>query len=426
MPLEKTIHLSEKEQIMYKTILKVLDGEISIERAAAKLCVTPRTIRRKIDAFLQEGAQSFIHKSRGKEALNKTDGALLAQVVWLYETKYIGYNFTHYHQKLTEKEHIKITYPVLYYALTEAGFTSPKAHRRHRGCDMHPTRKRRACFGELVQMDASVHNWFAEVTCNLHLAIDDASSEILAGHFESQETLHGYYMVFAQILRKYGAPEAFYTDKRTVFTTSRIKESHLEKDAGTQFRMAAARFGVIDIHTTSVPQAKGRIERAFQTFQDRLISEMRSAKIASIEEANAFLPSFIKDHNARYALDTHNLKNVFTAKPSEQEITMGLSVVHERLINSGNCISFKGRRMAPYSKKERVLIKSKTKVIVLQTMEGILYLVHGDQVYPLVDIQTQNLPTPEAIKGTVYIPPKEHPWKEASYQMMLKRLRKAS
>lgn len=411
---------------MYKTILRVLDGELSIDRAAAKLCVTPRTVRRKIDIFLRQGAKGLAHKSRGREALNKTDGALLAQVVWLYETRYINYNFTHFHQKLAEKEHIGISYPVLYHALTEMGFVSPKAHRKNRDEEMHPTRKRRACFGELVQMDASVHNWFSDVTCNLHLAIDDATSEILGGHFEPQETLFGYYMVFAQILRGYGAPEEFYTDKRTVFTTSRIKESHLEKDAGTQFRMAAARFGVLEIHTSSVPQAKGRIERAFQTFQDRLISEMRTAKIASLEEANAFLPSFIKDHNARYALDRSTLKSVFTAKPSEEEITMGLSIVHERVVNKGGCVSFKGKAMAPYSKKERALIKGKTKVIVLKTLEGKLYLVHGDQVFLLIDLQTQSLPTPEALKGTVYIPPKDHPWKEASYQMMLKRLRKAS
>ena len=426
MSLEKTIHLSGKEQIVYETILKVLDGQIDIERAAASLCVSPRTIYRKIDTFLREGAAGFAHKSRGKEALNKTDGALLAQVVWLYETRYIGYNFTHFHQKLAEKEHINISYPVLYHALSEVGYISPRAHRKNQGENAHPDRKRRTCFGELVQMDASVHKWFADIKCNLHLAIDDASSEILAGHFESQETLHGYYMIFAQMLRRYGAPEEFYTDKRTVFTTSKIKESHLEKDAGTQFRMAAARFGVIEIHTTSVPQAKGRIERAFQTFQDRLISEMRTAKIASIEEANAFLPSFIADHNARYALDSSKLKNVFTAKPSEQEITMGLAVVGERTINNGNTISFKGRHMAPYSKKERVLIKSKTKVIVLKALDDTLYLVHKDQVYPLIDLQTQNLPTPEAVKGTIYIPPKNHPWKEASYQMMLKKLRRAS
>jgi len=411
---------------MYETILKVLDGQIDVERAAARLGVTPRTIHRKISAYLQLGAKGFAHKSRGREALNKSDGALLAQIVWLYETRYIGYNFTHFHQKLTEVEHIKITYPVLYYALTRAGFSSPKAQKQNRKEEVHPLRKRRVCFGELVQMDASKHNWFAEEINTLHLAIDDATSKILGGHFEQEETLQGYYMLFAQILRGYGAPEEFYTDKRTVFTCSRMREAHLEKDAGTQFQMAAARFGVIEIHTTSVPQAKGRIERAFQTFQDRLISEMRTAKIASIDEANAFLPSFIADHNSRYALEANSLKNVFTAKPSEEEITMGLSVVHERTVTPGSYISFKGRYLAPYSKKERVKLKDRSKVFVLQTMKNTLYLVQGDNVYPLIDIQTQNLPTPEALNGLLYIPPKNHPWKEASYQMMLRKLRKAS
>jgi len=88
---------------MYETILKVLDGEITAKGAAARLLVSERTIHRKIKAFLQQGAQGFAHKSRGREAINKTDGALLAQVVWLYETKYIGYNFTHFHQRYCQE-----------------------------------------------------------------------------------------------------------------------------------------------------------------------------------------------------------------------------------------------------------------------------------------------------------------------------------
>jgi len=306
------------------------------------------------------------------------------------------------------------------------GFTSPRAQRKKREVCPHPLRSRRACFGELVQLDASVHNWFSDITCYLHLSIDDATSKILGGHFEEQETLNGYYKVFAQILREYGAPEEFYTDKRTVFTSSRIKESRLERDAGTQFRMAASQFGVTKIHTTSVPQAKGRIERAFQTFQDRLISEMRSAKIASIDEANAFLPSFIKDHNARYALNENTLTNVFTAKPSDKEITMGLSVVSQRIVDSGNCISYKNRKLAPYSKDERILIEKGTQVFVLKALDEKLYLVHRDQIYLLLDVQSKAIPAPEGLKDNVYIPPANHPWKEAGYKKILNRLRKAS
>jgi transposase len=425
MFLEKSFYLSEKEHVMYEIVLKVLDGNLTRKQAAARLGVSQKTIGRKIDIFLKEGAKGLAHKSRGSEPINKTDGTLLAQVVLLYETRYIGYNFTHFHQKLTEVEHIKISYPVLYYLLTRAGFISPKANRAKKK-NLHPTRKRRKCFGELVQMDASFHEWFSDIVCNLHLAIDDATSQILGGHFEEQETLHGYFILFAQILKLYGAPEEFYTDKRTVFTSSKIKESHLEKDAGTQFRMAAARFGVLQIHTTSVPQAKGRIERAFNTFQDRLISEMRVAKITTIDEANAFLPGFIADHNVRYSLDETNLKNVFTAKPSEEEISMGLSVVHNRMVNNGSCISFKNKIYAPYSNKERILIKSKTKVLVLKTLDEKLYLVNGINVWPLINMQTQSLPTPKDLQGKLYVPPKNHPWKEASYQMMIKKIRRAS
>ena len=415
--------LSPKEKIMYETVLQVLDGSITKEQAAARLGVSERTVRRKIDAILHEGMGGIIHKSRGKSAHNRTDPAKIAQVVWLYETRYIGYNFSHFHQKLVEEEHIHIAYPTLYDALSTAGFTSPKAKRRKKK-ELHPTRERRHAFGELIQMDASVHNWFAEEVCNLHLAIDDATSQILAGYFEEQETLHGYYMTFAQVLRAYGAPEEIYTDRRTVFRTSRTRSDRLEEDAGTQFRMAAARFGVLEIHTTSVPQAKGRVERAFGTLQDRLVSEMRSAHIANIEEANAFLPAFLEDYNRRFALEECSLEFAFGSKPTEREIDLGLAIVCERKVSNGSTVSYKGRQYAPYDKTSRIAIAPKTHVLVLKSLEGQLYMVNGDNVWPLVDVHTQRLPTPEMVKDRIYIPPKGHPWKEASYQMMLKRLRR--
>lgn len=409
---------------MYETIIQVLDGAITKEQAANKLGVTERTVRRKIDTFLQLGAAGFAHKSRGRAAHNRTDPAKIAQVVWLYETRYVGYNFSHYRQKLLEDEHIEISYPTLYAALTHAGFTSPKANRRARK-EVHPTRERRRAFGELVQMDASVHNWFADVTCNLHIAVDDATSDLLAGHFEEQETLHGYYMAFAQVLRDYGAPEELYTDRRTVFRSSKTRSDRLEEDAGTQFRMAAARFGVLEIHTTSVPQAKGRVERAFGTLQDRLVSEMRTAGVKTIEEANAFLPAFIADHNARFALDREGLEWAFAARPSERDIDMGLAVVCERKVTRGSTVSFKGRQYAPYDKTARKVVAPGTKVLVLKSLSGGLYMVSGDDAWPLVDLRTMALPTPESIRDAMYVPPKEHPWKEASYQAMLKRLRRA-
>jgi hypothetical protein len=372
----------------------------------------------------------MVHGLRGKPALNRTDISTEERIVALYEGSYAGYNLTHFHQKLCEAEHIDVSYPTVYYLLSGAGYRSPRAHRLRKCESLHPLRKRRGAFGELVQMDASIHPWIPDVAPHekwaLHLAIDDAGSVVLAAHFEGQETLRGYYRLFEKILLDYGCPEELYTDRRTVFASKSTTSSRLEDDAGTQFRMAAARLGVLEIHVSSVPQAKGRVERAFQTFQDRLISEMRSAKITSIDGANAFLPGFIADHNARYAQDISQLDNAFSAKPSQEEITMALSVVCERMLNGGLAISYHGKHYAPFNSKERVLIKAKTKVLVLHTLKDELYMVNGEDVWPLVLMETMAMPTPEDLKGKLNVPQKGHPWKEMSYQMMLKHLGKAS
>ena len=420
--MEKT--LSEKEQVMYELVLKVLDGALTVEQAAARACCSTRTVYRNIERYTRCGREGLAHGSRGRAARNATPRETLARIVWLYENEYPGFNFTHFHQQLSEREGVSVSYPVVYGALTAAGHVSPRAHGPH-ARDEHPERRRRSAYGELVQMDASVHPWFGEAKCNLHAAVDDSTSEVLGAHFEEQETLRGYYMVFAQVLRGYGCPEEFYTDRRTVFTKATTSTSRLEDEAGTQFRMAAARMGALEIHASSVPQAKGRVERLFQTFQDRLVSEMRRAGVATIEQANAFLPGFVADHNARYALPSAGLERAFGEIPTEREIDMGLSVVHERTV-SGGCVSFRGRRLAPYDEMSRRVLPSKTRVIVLQTLSGRLFLVHGEDAWPLLDVQTLDFPTPEDVRRKIYVPPKGHPWKEASYNAMLKRLRRAS
>lgn len=415
--------LSSKEQAMYDLVLRVLDGELSVEQAAASACVSHRTIRRAIRRVTCDGAAGLAHRSRGREAPNKAPRHLVERILSLYEGDYAGFNFAHFHQKLVEEEGVEASYAAVYRILTAAGHRSPKAKRRTGRAD-HPIRARRGAFGELVQMDASIHPWFGQGRASLHLAIDDATSTLLGAHFEAQETLRGYYMLFAQVLRAYGCPEELYADRRTVFCSPRTASSRLEDDASTQFRMAAARMGVVDIHVTSVPQAKGRVERAFQTLQDRLVSEMRLAKVRDMEQANAFLPAFVADHNLRYAIDPEGLPRAFGEPAAEQDIDLGLSVVSKRKAKGG-CVSFRKRLLAPYGPDGRKRLPEGAEVTVLRTLSDKLYLSHGDDLWALLDAQTMDFPTPEAVKRRMYVPPKDHPWKEASYDAMLKRLRRA-
>jgi len=411
---------------MYEMVMSVLEDGVSVQRVAARYGVSEKTVRRKIALYFDEGKIGFAHASRGRRALNRTPTHTEGRILRLYEKKYLGYNFTHFHQKVREVEGIRTSYATIYNILRSAGYKSPRARRKKRPEDMHPLRNRRAAFGELVQLDASQHRWFGSEVSHLHLAIDDATSHILGAHFEPQETLKGYFKLFKQVIEGYGVPEELFTDRRTVFCTKHTRSARLEDDHNTQFRLAASKLGVIKIHVSSVPQAKGRVERAFQTLQDRLINEMRTAKIASIDEANAFLPEFIADHNSRYALDISDMPNVFVEGPSGKELNIALSVVCERTVHAGSYITFKRKQYIAFKNRERVLIKGGTKVFVLRSLDDGLYLVHGNDIYPLICLSTMMLPDPADLKDRVYIPPKDHPWKEESYKTMLRHLGKAS
>lgn len=163
-------------------------------------------------------------------------------------------------------------------------------------------------FCEMLQMDASVHLWFGDTKTQLHIAVDDATGQILGAYFDEQETLSGYYHVLHQVLTGYGIPYQFFTDNRTVFEYKKKHETALEKDTFTQFEYACKQLG-IDIRTSSVAQAKGRVERMFGTLQSRLPVELRLSNVSSIEEANEFLNSCIKNSisSSLYLLIISNL-----------------------------------------------------------------------------------------------------------------------
>ncbi|MGX5816517.1 DDE-type integrase/transposase/recombinase, partial [Lacticaseibacillus rhamnosus] len=162
----------------------------------------------------------------------------------------------------------------------------------------HPERPRKRYAGELVQMDASCEHWFGTQKATLHAAIDDQSGNVVGGYFAQQETLSGYYHVFAQILRNYGAPAEFLTDRRTVFNSNKKEGSPSTENPLTRFGYACQTLGT-ELLVTSVPQGKGRIERLLETFQDRLTSELRLHNVNTIADANRFLVGFIKRHNNR-------------------------------------------------------------------------------------------------------------------------------
>ena len=179
-----------------------------------------------------------------------------------------------------------------------------------------------------------IHLWFGSDKTQLHIAVDDSTGAIVGAYFDYQETLNGYYHVLYQILIRYGIPYQFLTDNRTVFEYKKKHETALEKDTFTQFGYACKQLG-IDIRTSSVAQAKGRVERMFGTLQSRLPVELRLNNVSSIEEANEFLNYYTKKFNKQFALPIDNIKSVFEMQPDNEKINLILAVLSPRKIDRG-------------------------------------------------------------------------------------------
>lgn len=270
-------------------------------------------------------------------------------------------------------------------------------------------------------MDASPHIWFGNEVTHLHLAIDDATGKIVGGYFDTQETLNAYYHVLYQILVTYGIPYQFLTNRRTVFEYKRKNVSSDEKDTYTQFSYACSQLG-IDIESSSVPQAKGRVERLNQTLQSRLVIEMRLASISNIEDANEFLNSYIKEFNDKFSLPINSTKTVFEKQPDIKKINQILAVLSERKIDAGHCIKFENRYYIPITENNTELyIKKGMTALVIKSFDNQLYVNILDQLYGLKEIpqrldRSKNFDEiKEPKKRKKYIPPMTHPWKHASY-----------
>ena len=425
----------------YKVIKKVIEGKMSKERAEAKLQKSRRQINRYIQGYKEIGKSYFQHGNRYHKPSTTIPKDIRQKIIQLYKNVYYDSNFTHFAELLLKYENIKVSMPTIKSILASENIISPKAHKTTKKklkqaiknntliekektifldpIEAHPRRERAKYAGELIQMDASEHLWFGESKANLHAAIDDATETVVGLYFDFQETLNGYYNVLKQILIGYGIPVQFLTDKRTVFTYKR-KDSKLSDSAYTQFGYACKQLG-IQLDSTSVSQAKGRVERLFQTLQSRLIIELRIRNITTIEKANEFLPEFIKEFNAQFAIN-NNIKSVYEKQPTNEKINLILSRISIRKIDCGCCFSYKKQYYRPINEYgEYTNFRHGTQVMVIEAFDKTLYASINDVIYAIKEVKThkdisENFEViVQKPSKKVYIPPMNHPWRIAAW-----------
>lgn len=330
------------QEVERATVIKQVVGKRLKQGAAASLLkITVRQIKRLVRAYRAHGTEGLLSKRRGMPGQNRHSGDLKTQTKELVQKHYYDFGPTFASEKLHEAHNIKVNKETLRQWMMEWELWKAK---RHKKVVIHQSRERRACFGELVQIDGSPHDWFEgrspESEYCLLVAIDDATGKLLGLRFEKEETTMGYFKLTRTYLEKHGRPLAFYSDKYGVF---RVNRKACE-DHETQFGRAMRELN-IELICANSPQAKGRVERVNQTLQDRLVKGMRLRNISSMDEANVYLPEFIEDFNTRFAvepkseIDAHR-KDLPTAKQLDlifsirinRTLSKNLELCHDNVI----------------------------------------------------------------------------------------------
>lgn len=293
------IKMTAKDVLRSQVMAQVVEGKLDQASAAARLGISVRQVKRLKRRLQDEGAEGLLSKKRGRPSNRRTPPDVLAKAIALIGAHYADFGPTLACEKLDELHEIKLSVETVRQAMLRAGLWKA---RRGAGIRTHAMRERRARRGELIQIDGSPHDWFEgrAPRCSLLVFIDDATSELLALRFVDAETTFGYMGLLEQYILEHGLPAAIYSDRHSIFQVNRGDRQDASH-AQTQFARALEQLGIEGIQANS-PQAKGRVERANQTLQDRLVKEMRLQGISSQEAANAWLPQFMRALNRRFAV----------------------------------------------------------------------------------------------------------------------------
>lgn len=335
------IILTMQDEKRLDVIQRVYRDELTVMQAALVMGVSERQCYRVKARVGKVGAKGVVHGNRGRRCKRKTKDKTVRRVVALARGKYQGFNDHHLTEKLKEQEQIDLSREKVRRILRAEGIASP---RKRRGIKHRSRRERRASEGMMLQVDGSPHDWLQGRGPPLCLigAIDDATNKVMGAFFTQAESSWGYFTLFSDTFRQYGLPQSIYSDCHSVFWTDReatIDEQLLNKRPTTEVGRGLEELGVTLILAHS-PQAKGRIERLWNTFQDRLVSELRLAKAKTMEQAQAVLERYLPVHNRKFSMPA-------TAEPawrkvSSLQIERALCFKQQRTVAKDNTVTFEG------------------------------------------------------------------------------------
>lgn len=378
--MRETVTLDQREQARIRVLVEVERGRMTVTQAAESINRSVRQTHRILAAFRKEGAAGVIHGNRGRQPEHTIGEEERARVADLAETKYQHFNDSHLAEMLSTHEGIRISRSSVRRIRREAGLASPRKRRD----PIHRIRRaRRPTAGQLVQIDGSPHHWFGPHVPRavLMAGIDDATGEAVSAHFREQEDGHGYLQLLQDMVYRYGRPVAVYHDKHQIFVSP---EPHTIADqlAGraplTQVGRAIAELGITPIIAHS-PQAKGRIERLFGTFQDRLIAELGLHQIMTIAEANTFLQDFLPRFNQQFMKPAAIAGSAYVSIPESLDLATICCFKYWRTVANDNTVRFANQQLQLLPGPTR-LSYARTEVQVHQRLDGSLAVFAGDDL----------------------------------------------
>ena len=342
---ERELRVSQREIHRMHVVRLVIEGRETVGRGAKLLGISPRQMKRLRRKVKERGVDGLLHGNRGKAAWNKTVSDKIKKVIELARGRYQGLNDTHLTEKLKEKEKIALSRATVRTILRGAGIAAV----RKRGVKRHyKRRERKAQEGALLLWDGSPHHWFGDDRgqWNLTAVIDDATGALLHGVFSLEEDAQSYLICLRQILLDKGIPLALYMDRHGIFRRNddhwSLQEELMGEQTPTQVGQALKQLGIEPIFALS-PQAKGRVERLFNTLQDRLVQELRLAGINTPQQATSFLNGpFKADFNARFAKPARESQSAWRPLSRGLDVDRICSFGYQATVGNDNAVRLGG------------------------------------------------------------------------------------
>ena len=424
--MDRLLEMSTKELNRLEVMQRLSEKRLSQKEAGRILGLSVRQIKRLLKVYREEGAAGLISKHRGRTANNRLPDEVKKRALNLLKTKYKGFGPRLAHEKLVDKEKLKLSDESVRKLMIEENLWKP---RKAKKAVVHQLRERRACFGELIQIDGSEHDWFegrAEA-CVLLVFIDDATGQVIQLRFVESESFFSDAQAAQDYFKRHGKPVAFYSDKHGIFRVN--LPSTGSGEALTQFGRAMQQLD-IQIICANSPQAKGPVERVIQTLQDRLPKEMRLRGISNRTDGNAYLPEFMTDLNQRFAVEPRSSVNAHRPLTPKDDLARILTWQETRTLSKNLTLQFEKvvyqvqtDRPTYALRKAQVLVcvNAQEEITILYNGKALPYSIYKHQAKQAEIVSAKQLDLALKAKRLPPKPAPDHPWRRGFPTPLSKR-----